>query len=51
MPDATVPLSGLEQLQAWLAAGKRPPIGDSLQFELEVQEDASCFAVFSVCIE
>jgi uncharacterized protein (TIGR00369 family) len=44
MPDDTVPLSGLEQLQAWVAAGKRPPIGDSLQFDLhEVQEGRVVF--------
>jgi uncharacterized protein (TIGR00369 family) len=44
MPDDAVPPSGLEQLQAWLAAGKRPPIGDSLQFDLhEVHEGRAVF--------
>ncbi len=35
---------GLEQLRAWIAAGKRPPIGEALQFNLiEVDEGRAVF--------
>jgi uncharacterized protein (TIGR00369 family) len=39
MADDKPPLSGLEQLRAWLATGGRPPIGDSLQFDLHEAEE------------
>jgi len=38
MPD------GLEQLRDWIARGKRPPIGEALQFELiEVDQGRAVF--------
>jgi uncharacterized protein (TIGR00369 family) len=44
MPDDRLPISGLEHLQAWLAGGGRPPIGDSLQFDLhEVEAGRAVF--------
>ncbi|HSD38071.1 MAG TPA: hotdog fold thioesterase [Rhodocyclaceae bacterium] len=37
-------LSGLEQLQAFIAKGRRPPIGDTLDFNLvEVEEGRAVF--------
>jgi uncharacterized protein (TIGR00369 family) len=37
--------SGLEQLRAWLAAGRRPPIAETLQIDLvEVSEGRAVFA-------
>jgi uncharacterized protein (TIGR00369 family) len=38
------PRSGLEQLRALLASGRRPPIGDALQFNLtEIEEGRAVF--------
>jgi len=37
-------LSGLDQLRALIAAGRRPPIGETLEFELaEVDEGRAVF--------
>ncbi|HKY92653.1 MAG TPA: PaaI family thioesterase [Nevskiaceae bacterium] len=36
--------SGLEQLQAWIAAGRQPPIGETMQFRLvEVEKGRAVF--------
>jgi uncharacterized protein (TIGR00369 family) len=44
MSDRTPAPNGLEELRAWIAAGKRPPIGDALQFNLlEVDEGRAVF--------
>jgi len=43
--DIGAGLSGLEQLRAFMASGKRPGIGDSLEFDLvEVGEGRAVFA-------
>jgi uncharacterized protein (TIGR00369 family) len=43
--DIGAGLSGLEQLRAFMASGKRPGIGDSLDFDLvEVGEGRAVFA-------
>ncbi|OYV40046.1 MAG: thioesterase [Rhodospirillales bacterium 20-64-7] len=47
MNDAqpAIPRSGLEQLQAWLAAGDQPSIGKTLQFRLvEIAPGRAVFA-------
>ncbi|MCH9829740.1 MAG: PaaI family thioesterase [Gammaproteobacteria bacterium] len=37
-------MSGLQQLQAWIASGGRPPIGDALLFDLiEISEGRAVF--------
>jgi uncharacterized protein (TIGR00369 family) len=36
--------TGLEQLQAWIAAGRQPPIGETMQFNLvEVEKGRAVF--------
>jgi uncharacterized protein (TIGR00369 family) len=41
---ADPPLSGLDQLRAWLAGGRQPAIGDTLGFKLvEVEEGRVAF--------
>lgn len=41
---AETPLSGLDQLRAWLASGRQPAIGDTLGLELvEVEEGRAVF--------
>jgi uncharacterized protein (TIGR00369 family) len=41
---ADPPLSGVEQLRAWLASGRQPPIGDTLGLKLaEVEEGRVVF--------
>jgi uncharacterized protein (TIGR00369 family) len=41
---ADPPLSGLDQLRAWLAGGRQPPMGDTLGIKLvEVEEGHAVF--------
>ncbi|HLZ82589.1 MAG TPA: PaaI family thioesterase [Caulobacteraceae bacterium] len=41
---AEAPLSGLDQLRAWIASGRQPAIGDTLGFKLvEVEEGRAVF--------
>ena len=41
---AEAPLSGLDQLRAWLASGRQPAMGDTLGFRLvEIEEGRAVF--------
>src|SRR5437879_11984506 len=45
MPEQNSHPSGLQQLQAWLAANRQPPIGETLKFNLvEVSQGRAVFA-------